>query len=74
MSSLICLRPVRQPRQESLRPPSSRVVLRPQTTSRLQHNVCHLNAYRERTFRELRLTKNTLEVQRLFTDEFVQAL
>jgi NitT/TauT family transport system substrate-binding protein len=28
----------------------------------------------ERTFRELGLTKNTLEVQRLFTNEFVQAL
>ena len=28
----------------------------------------------ERTFRDLGLTKNTLEVQRLFTNEFVQAL
>ena len=28
----------------------------------------------ERTFRELGLTKNTLEIQRLFTNEFVQAL
>jgi NitT/TauT family transport system substrate-binding protein len=28
----------------------------------------------ERTFRELGLIKNTLEVQRLFTNEFVQAL
>jgi NitT/TauT family transport system substrate-binding protein len=28
----------------------------------------------ERTFRELGLTKNTLEVQRLFTNEFVQGL
>ena len=28
----------------------------------------------ERTFRELGLTKNTLEVQRLFTNEVVQAL
>ena len=28
----------------------------------------------ERTFRELGLTKNTLEVQRLFTNEFVQVL
>jgi NitT/TauT family transport system substrate-binding protein len=28
----------------------------------------------ERTFRELGLTRNTLEVQRLFTNEFVQAL
>ena len=28
----------------------------------------------ERTFRELRLIKNTLEVQRLFTDDLVQAL